>query len=70
MGKEWDESSAQHVAQRIGRKLSPGAIVLLHDSEITPGSSGRVLDALPLIAAELDRRGWTTAALGDPARRP
>jgi peptidoglycan/xylan/chitin deacetylase (PgdA/CDA1 family) len=65
MGREWHEPSAQHVARRIRRNLSPGAIVVLHDSEITPGSSGRVLDALPQIAAELDQRGWTTAALSD-----
>ena len=70
MGKEWDEPTGHDVAHRISRRLSPGAIVLLHDSEITTGSSGRVLDALPAIAAEVSRRGWATVALDAAGPRP
>ena len=64
-GREWEEPDGRAVAERVSRSLEPGAIVLLHDSDVTSpeGTVDRVLDALPLIAADLERRGFTTATL-------
>lgn len=53
-GREWDEPDAAAVADRVRRGLGPGAVILLHDSDVTspPGSARRALDALgPLVEA-------------------
>ncbi len=57
-GREWAARDATAVAARVARGLEPGAIVLLHDSDACspPGTTAKVLDALPHIAAELTRR--------------
>lgn len=57
-GREWASSSAREVASRINRRLRPGAIVLLHDSERfgPPGMARKALEALPLVADELQRQ--------------
>jgi peptidoglycan-N-acetylglucosamine deacetylase len=57
-GKEWTTDDPSKVAARVAGGLGPGAIVLLHDDD----SFGRRgmwrtgLAALPLVAAELQRR--------------
>ena len=65
MGREWVEPSASAVALRVERSLSRGAIVLLHDAEINPGSTERVTEALPRIATALGENGWSAVPLGE-----
>lgn len=69
-GREWATRDAQSVAARITRRLAPGAIVLLHDSERygPPGMAQRALDALPLIAHEMSRRALRAVTLDDLVR--
>lgn len=57
-GREWASSDSRDVAARVARRLRPGAIVLLHDSDgFGPSGMWRlVVDALPLVATELQRR--------------
>lgn len=66
-GREWASSAPQAVAARIARRLRPGAIVLLHDSDrFGPRGVSRVaLDALPLIAAELQRRRLSAVTMDE-----
>jgi peptidoglycan/xylan/chitin deacetylase (PgdA/CDA1 family) len=66
-GREWEAVDAHAVADRVERSLEPGAIVLLHDSDDTSpsGTVDRVVDALPLIAAELQARGLTSSTMSD-----
>jgi peptidoglycan/xylan/chitin deacetylase (PgdA/CDA1 family) len=64
-GREWAEPDAAAVARRVGRHLTAGTIVLLHDSDTysPPGSCQRALDALGPIACGLDHRGLTAVTL-------
>ncbi|MHB1584341.1 MAG: polysaccharide deacetylase family protein [Acidimicrobiales bacterium] len=57
-GREWATTDAAEVAGRIGRRLRPGAIVLLHDSDaFGPAGMWRVgLSALPAVADLLEER--------------
>jgi len=57
-GREWAAPDAAAVAARVVGSLSPGAIVLLHDTDILnpPGSTRRVVEALGPIAEALDAR--------------
>ena len=66
-GREWATSDPASVARRIHRRLGSGSIVLLHDNDaFGPKGMWRVgLQALDLVAAELDRRGLGTATLDD-----
>lgn len=58
-GKEWAESSAEAVMDRLWGGLEPGAILLLHDSDEVPppGKAERTLQTLRLLAPALERRG-------------
>jgi peptidoglycan-N-acetylglucosamine deacetylase len=66
-GREWASSNPRDVAARVARSLQPGAIVLLHDSDQfgTPGMWRAVVDALPLVAAELQRLGLSAVTMDD-----
>jgi peptidoglycan/xylan/chitin deacetylase (PgdA/CDA1 family) len=66
-GREWAEQSPERVAERVGRRLFPGAIVLLHDSDAASpaGTAARARAALPAILAELDRKGLKSVTLSD-----
>ncbi|MGH8979695.1 MAG: polysaccharide deacetylase family protein [Acidimicrobiales bacterium] len=57
-GREWATSSPEGVAARIRRRLRPGAVVLLHDSDRfgPPGMWRTAWDALPAVAEDLGRR--------------
>jgi peptidoglycan/xylan/chitin deacetylase (PgdA/CDA1 family) len=72
MGREWSAPDAAGVARRVCGGLDPGGIVLLHDTEASnpPGSLERVLGALPLVTAELDRRGWQAVTLDELVGAP
>jgi peptidoglycan-N-acetylglucosamine deacetylase len=67
MGREWSAPDAATVADRVCRGLDAGGVVLLHDTEASnpAGSLDRVLGALPLIAAELERRGLRAVTLDE-----
>lgn len=69
-GREWATPSSQGVADRISRRLRPGAIVLLHDSDrMGPaGMSRRALEALPDVARQLERRGLQPVTLDEMLR--
>ena len=66
-GREWEEPDGRAVAERVSRSLERGAIVLLHDSDMTSpaGTVDRVLDALPLIADDLIRRDYASTTLSE-----
>ena len=66
-GREWDSADSGEVVRRITGSLSPGAIVLLHDTEETmpPGSAQRVIDALPPVVEQLAARDLTAVTLDD-----
>lgn len=68
-GREWATPDPGAVAARIARRLRPGTIVLLHDSDaFGPSGMWRVVrDALGPLAAELDRLQLGTATLDDLA---
>ncbi len=66
-GREWDEPNGDAVAARVIEGLEPGAIVLLHDSDVDspPGTVDRMLEALGPISDALELRGLSTATLSD-----
>ena len=66
-GREWRSQSPDEVAGRVLRRLRPGAVVLLHDSDRygPPGMWRLVVGALPLVADELRRRHLSSATLDE-----
>ena len=66
-GREWTTSDPAEVARRISAGLSPGAIVLLHDSDAhgKPGMWRVGVEALRLVADELARRDLRAGHSGD-----
>lgn len=66
-GREWAAPDAAAVARRVTSALTPGAVVLLHDSDGSSpaGSAGRAAAALAPIAAALDEAGLRTATLDE-----
>jgi len=66
-GREWAAAGPGEVAACVTRRLRPGAIVLLHDSDrFGPRGMWRcALGALPLVAAELRRRGLVPVTMDE-----
>lgn len=66
-GREWATVDPIEVAARIGRRLHPGSIVLLHDSDAfgPPGMWKVGLSALPEVAELLAARGLEAVTLAD-----
>jgi peptidoglycan/xylan/chitin deacetylase (PgdA/CDA1 family) len=66
-GREWVTPDVAGVVRRVAGGLAPGGIVLLHDSDATSpaGTTERVIDALPGIAVELQRRGLESVTLSE-----
>ena len=66
-GREWAVGSAAAVTDNVVPALAGGAIVLLHDSDVSspPGSAARALEALGPIAEALDRRGLAAVTLDE-----
>ena len=65
-GQDWSaRATADTITARATSGLKPGAVVLLHDSDITsaPGSWRRTLDALPRIVEHCRRLDWTIGPL-------
>jgi peptidoglycan/xylan/chitin deacetylase (PgdA/CDA1 family) len=63
---------AARVASRLGRGLSPGDILLLHDGSSARAASGRpvVLEALPRVLDEMSRKGLRSEALHTVLKKP
>lgn len=66
-GREWATTDPVEVARRITRRLWPGSVVLLHDNDAfgSPGMWRVALDALEIVAAELERRGLESVTLDE-----
>jgi peptidoglycan/xylan/chitin deacetylase (PgdA/CDA1 family) len=66
-GCDWRGGSAEEVRRHVLRGLDDGGTVLLHDSDCTsaPGSWRTTVAALPLLAAEFDRRGLAVRPVRD-----
>ncbi len=66
-GRDWLPITPQQVTAHVLAGLTDGGTVLLHDSDCTssPGSWRSTVAALPLLAAELDRRGLHARPLRD-----
>jgi peptidoglycan/xylan/chitin deacetylase (PgdA/CDA1 family) len=70
-GLDWEEIGPDRIADLVIRDLSPGAIVVLHDSPryADRPSAQATAEAIPLIAAAAAERGleWTTVGAALPA---
>jgi peptidoglycan/xylan/chitin deacetylase (PgdA/CDA1 family) len=72
-GHDWEPLSAARIAGKVGRDLSPGAIVLLHDSALYAerDDAQPTVDAIPIIAGSAREAGSALVTLGaavsDPA---
>jgi peptidoglycan-N-acetylglucosamine deacetylase len=57
-GREWQDADPGSVAARVARRLRPGSIVLLHDSDIAapPGTAATTIAALDRLAAVIADR--------------
>jgi len=66
-GCDWRGGPADEVRRHVVRGLDDGGTVLLHDSDCTsvPGSWRTTVAALPLLAAEFDRRGLAVRPVRD-----
>jgi peptidoglycan/xylan/chitin deacetylase (PgdA/CDA1 family) len=66
-GFDWRGGPEAEVLRHVVRGLDDGGTVLLHDSDCTsaPGSWRTTVAALPLLAAEFDRRGLAVRPLRD-----
>jgi peptidoglycan/xylan/chitin deacetylase (PgdA/CDA1 family) len=64
-GEDWEDLAADRIADFVTRDLSPGAVILLHDSpRYGHRSSARAtVAALPLIAAAMAERGLQAAPI-------
>jgi peptidoglycan/xylan/chitin deacetylase (PgdA/CDA1 family) len=51
--------------RRVAARVSPGAIVDLHDADGVPGAGARVAEALPDLIDALRQRGFALAPLRD-----
>jgi peptidoglycan-N-acetylglucosamine deacetylase len=64
--KDWRRrATPQLIAARSLAGAQPGAILLLHDSDGTPGAPARTLEALPTILDGIRRRGIELVTLSD-----
>jgi peptidoglycan-N-acetylglucosamine deacetylase len=67
-GRDWTAGATpRSVVEELCRGVLDGGTVLLHDSDATsaPGSWRTTVAALPLLAAEVTRRGLTVGPLGE-----
>jgi peptidoglycan/xylan/chitin deacetylase (PgdA/CDA1 family) len=67
-GKDWRATATPaSVIGEVERGLSPGATVVLHDSDCVsaPGAWRSALGSLPLLAEVVQQRDWKVGSLGD-----
>jgi peptidoglycan/xylan/chitin deacetylase (PgdA/CDA1 family) len=69
-GREWADPEPASIAGRVRRRLAPGAIVLLHDSDVSApaGMAARAAAALPAIADGLREKDLQPVCLGELLR--
>ena len=70
-GEDWETIDAARIAELVIRDLTPGAVVLLHDSAryAARPSALPTAEALAAIAAAAAAEGLPAGALGDPPKR-
>ena len=71
-GRDWESGTPESVVDTLRPGLRSGATLLLHDGAGTgaPGAWRTTADALPLLDAELRRRGLDVRSLGEHLRSP
>jgi peptidoglycan/xylan/chitin deacetylase (PgdA/CDA1 family) len=59
--KDWQKkTTAQQIVKEVTRKTKPGAIILLHDGlDFKVGTQNKVVEALPQIIEELEKKGYS-----------
>ena len=65
-GRDWRAEASPHsIRRRLGDHVSPGAVVLLHDSDAysAPGSWRAVIDVVPELVDDWRTWGWTVGPL-------
>jgi peptidoglycan/xylan/chitin deacetylase (PgdA/CDA1 family) len=65
-GRDWRRwITPRRIAAKVTEGLAPGDVLLLHDADhySAPGSWERTVAALPLVLAEIERRGLRSVAL-------
>jgi peptidoglycan/xylan/chitin deacetylase (PgdA/CDA1 family) len=69
-GKEFAETEPQAVRRRLEPGLVPGAIVLLHDNDVScrPGTGALTRRVLPSLADDLAERGLRAVTVGELLR--
>ncbi len=69
-GKEFSDLDSEAGLARLERSLAPGAVLLLHDNDVTcpPGTAAVTRRMLPGLKDLLERRGLRTALLSDMLR--
>ncbi len=60
--KDWQNPSAAAIVQRVLSRVSPGAIILMHDGG---GDRANTVAALPIIIKNLKQQGYEFATVGD-----
>ena len=64
--RDWEaEATPELIAERILAAATPGAILLLHDSDGDPGAPEHTLAALPAILAGFRERGLRSVTLSE-----
>lgn len=58
-------ATAERIARRVNRGLTPGAIIDLHDGGQTPHGCAQMTVALPTILAAMRKRGLRAVQLGE-----
>lgn len=67
--RDWEaEATPELIAERILSAATPGAILLLHDSDGDPGAPEHTLAALPAILAGFRERGLRSVTLSELVR--
>jgi peptidoglycan/xylan/chitin deacetylase (PgdA/CDA1 family) len=69
-GREWADGDAGSITRRLERRLRPGAILLLHDSDghAPEGTAARARAVLPRLAGAIDERGLRAVTLPELVR--
>jgi peptidoglycan/xylan/chitin deacetylase (PgdA/CDA1 family) len=66
--RDWRaEASPRSIRRRLGDRVAPGAVVLLHDSDAysAPGSWRAVVDVVPELVDDWRTWGWTVGPLSE-----
>ncbi len=64
-GYDGRDDDGERIVRRIGRRLEPGAIVLLHEGRRGRAGGSLLLELLPRVLAEIEARGLEVAPIGE-----